>query len=76
MKQHILAMENLHKTHSDIDDFLDGIVSYIKENDISNDDFFAWWDELDLSNEPSAENGSSFLNDMVRIANDWDFYFE
>ena len=34
-QKHILAMENLHKTYSDIDDFLGEVVSYVKENEIS-----------------------------------------
>ena len=77
-QKHIVAMEDLHKKHSDIDEFLGETVSYIKENNISDDDFFAWWEQVDLSNEPTAtgedEKASSFLNDMVRIADDWDFY--
>ena len=68
-QKHIVAMEDLHKKHSDIDDFLGETVSYIKENNISDDDFFAWWEQVDLSNEPTAtgedEKASSFLNDMV-----------
>ena len=69
-QKHISAMENIHKTHSDIDDFINAIVSYIKENNISDDTFFEWWDEVDSS------NGSSFLNDMVQIAEGWDFHFD
>jgi len=69
-QKHISAMENIHKKHSDIDDFINEIVCYIKENDISDDTFFEWWDEVDSS------NGSSFLNDMVQIAEGWDFHFD
>ena len=79
-QKHILAMENLHKTYSDIDDFLGEVVSYVKENEISEDVFFAWWGEIDLSNEPVSgnrpEDKSSFLNDMVQFADNWDFYFD
>ena len=69
-QKHISKMENIHKKHSDIDDFINEIVNYIKENDISDDTFFEWWDEVDSS------NGSSFLNDMVQIAEGWDFHFD
>ena len=79
-QKHILAMENLHKTYSDIDDFLGEVVSYVEENEISKDVFFAWWGEIDLSNEPAPgpgrEDESSFLNDMVQFADNWELYFD
>jgi hypothetical protein len=79
-------MEKLHDQHGgtsgwqhgDIGVFLDAVVDYINENKISTDDFYAWWDEVDLSNEPSAPYGpneSSFLNDMGQLGMNWDFYF-
>ena len=77
-QKHISGMEGLHHTHLDIDDFLGEIVNYIKENEISEDVFFAWWDEVDLSNEAVGGPGSkgSFLNDMTALAEGWDFYFD
>lgn len=73
---HVTALENIHKQLDDIDLFLTGVAEYLKSNKITDEVFFAWWDSVDLSDEPSAPFGPSFLNDLVQFADDWDFYME
>ena len=66
---HISAMKDLHNEKNE--EFVSDIISYIKTNNITEEDFFSWWENQDFTNEETK----SFLEDMDIIAFDWDFYF-
>ena len=66
---HISAMKDLHNKKNE--EFVSDIISYIKANNITEEDFFSWWDNQDFTKEETK----SFLEDMEIIAFDWNFYF-
>ena len=66
---HISAMKDLHITKNE--EFISDIISYIKANNITEEDFFSWWDNQDFTEEETQ----SFREDMEIIVLDWDFYF-
>tara|TARA_B100000963_G_C22388965_1_gene563585 strand:+ start:438 stop:656 length:219 start_codon:yes stop_codon:yes gene_type:complete len=68
-QKHISAMQEIHKTKNE--EFINDIVSYIEDNNITEDDFFSWWNNQDFNKEETK----LFLEDMDIIAIDWDFYF-
>ena len=62
-------MKDLHNKKNE--EFVSDIISYIKANNITEEDFFSWWENQDFTEEDTK----SFLEDMEIIAFDWDFYF-
>ena len=68
-QKHISAMKNLHDTKNE--EFVSDIVSYIKANNITEEDFFSWWENQDFTKEETK----SFIENMEGIVLDWDFYF-
>ena len=46
-QKHISAMKNLHDTKNE--EFVSDIVSYIKANNITEEDFFSWWENQDFT---------------------------
>ena len=62
-------MKDLHNKKNE--EFVSDIISYIKANNITEEDFFSWWENQDFTEEETK----SFLEDMEIIAFDWDFYF-
>ena len=66
---HISVMKDLHNKKNE--EFVSDIISYIKANNITEEDFFSWWENQDFFREETK----SFLEDMEIIALDWDFYF-
>jgi hypothetical protein len=63
----VKEMQNLHKSTPDIDDFLDGVVNILREANISDEIFASWYENI-------ADD--SFSNDLARVYDDWDFYFD
>jgi hypothetical protein len=62
----IKNMHELHNSISDIDAFLYAVVDLLRKSDISKEKFCKWYDNL-----PQDD----FSTDLLRIADDWDFYF-
>lgn len=68
-QKHISAMLEIHKTKNE--EFINNIVGYIEDNNITEDDFFSWWNNQEFNKEETK----LFFEDMDIIAIDWDFYF-
>ena len=66
---HISVMKDLHIKKNE--EFVSDIISYIKANNITEEDFFSWWDNQDFTDEETK----SFREDIEIIVLDWDFYF-
>ena len=62
----VLKMKDLHHSLSDIDMFLDAVVGELKKANVREQVFYDWYDTL-------CED--DFQNDLLRISDDWDFYF-
>ena len=60
-------MHELHQVTPDIDDFLDEVVNILRESSITYEVFCEWYE---------YNPDDSFSNDLVRIYDDWDFYFD
>tara|TARA_B110001450_G_scaffold204050_1_gene193666 strand:+ start:2193 stop:2399 length:207 start_codon:yes stop_codon:yes gene_type:complete len=60
-------MHELHQVTPDIDDFLDEAVNILRESSITYEVFCEWYESIP---------DDSFSNDLVRIYDDWDFYFD
>ena len=66
---HIAALKDFHNKKNE--EFVSDIINYIKANNITEEDFFSWWENQDFTKEETK----SFLEDMEIIAFDWNFYF-
>lgn len=62
----ISQLRELHRGHTDIDQFLSAVISTLKQNNIDQDEFSEIYDKL-----PEDD----FKNDLLQaVADDWDFW--